>query len=215
MKYILDKAMGTRERREREKARRREHILKTARKLFWSKGFDGTTMPEIAGAAELAPGTLYLYFRSKEALYVELLKEGYEVLLARLREAVREEAPPRRQAEALMDAFVRFAGEFPDYFDIIFFVIQSEGRGLHELSSERQLMSELEAHEDACKEIARRVLRALQPKARAADVARRVEAVWSMLAGVVLYFHRDGPEAFGQVAEEAKRILLRGALAVE
>jgi AcrR family transcriptional regulator len=207
--------MGTRERREREKAHRREHILKTARKLFWSKGFEGTTMPEIAGAAELAPGTLYLYFRSKEALYVELLKEGYDILLARLREAVHEDAPARRQAEELMDAFIRFAGEFPDYFDIIFFVLQSEGRGLRELSSEKALMAEIEAREDACMEIARRILRALHPKARPADVSRRVEAVWSMLAGVVLYFHRDGPEVFGRVAEEAKRIILRGALGAE
>ncbi len=45
--------MGTQERRERERSERREEILQTARELFWSRGYNRTTMPEIARASSI------------------------------------------------------------------------------------------------------------------------------------------------------------------
>jgi len=201
--------MGTRERRMREKGRRRMQILNAARRLFRQRGYEGTTMPAIAQAAELAPGTLYLYFPSKPALYVELLNEGYEMLITRLKEAAADEAVPRRQAEALTDAFMNFALEHPDYFDIIFFVLQGERRMVHELPARGGLMESLRAHESACKEIAAGILKRARPKDSSTERARKVEAVWSMLAGVVLYFVRDDPDVFKSVADEAREIILR------
>ena len=116
--------MGVQQRREREKQKRRKDILDAARSLFWKKGYDGTTMPAIARAAELAPGTLYLYFSNKDSLYLELLLEGYELMQRQLQQAVESETEPARRGEALIEAFFQFAREYPEYFDIIFFVIQ-------------------------------------------------------------------------------------------
>lgn len=48
---------------------RRAEILDAAKKVFGNKGFDATRMEEIAKAAKLAKGTLYLYFRSKDEIY--------------------------------------------------------------------------------------------------------------------------------------------------
>lgn len=48
---------------------RRSEILTAATKVFGNKGFDATRMEEIAKAAGLAKGTLYLYFRSKDDIY--------------------------------------------------------------------------------------------------------------------------------------------------
>ncbi len=48
---------------------RRTEILAAAIKLFGRKGFDATRAEDIATAARLAKGTLYLYFKSKEAIY--------------------------------------------------------------------------------------------------------------------------------------------------
>jgi AcrR family transcriptional regulator len=64
--------MGTAERRKREKLRRRQEIADAAKKVFTRKGFKGATMEDIAGEAELSPGTLYLYFRSKDELFAYL-----------------------------------------------------------------------------------------------------------------------------------------------
>ena len=82
--------MGTQERREREASQRREVILASAKRVFWQKGYQGATMPEIAAKAELAPGTLYLYFASKGALYAEILAGGYDLLRQRLARALAE-----------------------------------------------------------------------------------------------------------------------------
>lgn len=64
--------MGTAERKEREKARRRDQIINAAKKVFLERGFRGATMEAIAEECELSIGTLYLYFKNKDDLYSAL-----------------------------------------------------------------------------------------------------------------------------------------------
>jgi len=64
--------MGIQERKKREKEGRRQQILAASKQLFADRGFHQTTMEEIANAAELSPGTIYLYFKSKDELFAEL-----------------------------------------------------------------------------------------------------------------------------------------------
>jgi len=59
-------------RRERERAERRDQILDAARDVFWREGFEAATMGDIAEAAQLGKGTLYLYFRDKDHLALGL-----------------------------------------------------------------------------------------------------------------------------------------------
>lgn len=54
---------------------RREEILKVARNLFLTKDYEKTTMADIMDALEIAKGTIYHYFKSKEALF-EAVIEG-------------------------------------------------------------------------------------------------------------------------------------------
>lgn len=204
--------MGTLERREREKAERRRQILKAARKLFWKNGFARTTMPAIAEAAELSAGTIYLYFPSKHALYAELLDEGFDLLESRLREAVAKGRAPRAAAEALVDAFLGFAREAPDYFDVLFFTLQEPGREMQVLREGRDVMTRLDHRQEACKAVAAGVLRQARPGLGAEELARTVDALWSMLAGVVLYFLRDDAATFAAVSARARSVILRGIL---
>lgn len=55
--------------------RKREQILDGARKLFLAEGFDAASMGDIARAAGVSKGTLYVYFDSKEVLFAELVRE--------------------------------------------------------------------------------------------------------------------------------------------
>jgi TetR/AcrR family transcriptional regulator len=64
--------MGINERKEREKQRRREDILDAAEKIFFTKGYEISTMDDVAEMAELSKGTLYLYFKSKEEIHWEI-----------------------------------------------------------------------------------------------------------------------------------------------
>jgi AcrR family transcriptional regulator len=197
--------MGTAERRQREAAQRRKSILDAARKVFWKRGYVGTTMPQIAEVAELAPGTLYLYFPGKDALYVELLREGYDLFLGRLSAQAGKCPDPFDQAAALIDAFFDFAKQYPEYFDIMFFVLQRESAGTWEGNFPAGQVEQLRAQEDKCKQVAADALQHVQFDA-GPQRASLINAIWGMLAGVVFHFRTD--KDFDIVANHAKRLIL-------
>ncbi len=111
--------MGTSERRERERLRRRDEILKTARSLFFDQGFRDTTIDDIARSAELARGTIYLYFENKEDIYATILEEGLEILLQLIVEAHNEDEDPLTNILAGHDAFMKFHDEYPKYYNVL------------------------------------------------------------------------------------------------
>lgn len=53
---------------------KRGQIVEGARQVFLARGFDGASMGEIARAAGVSKGTLYVYFDSKQALFAELVR---------------------------------------------------------------------------------------------------------------------------------------------
>ncbi len=63
---------------------KRERILDAAVRVFARKGFHATRVSEVAKAAGVADGTIYLYFESKEHLLVSLFEDRVERLLAYL-----------------------------------------------------------------------------------------------------------------------------------
>jgi AcrR family transcriptional regulator len=71
----LGKKMADRETRKAKlTARRQKQILKAAMEVFSSKGFAAATIPEIAGLAGVAAGTIYIYYPSKRELFVAVIK---------------------------------------------------------------------------------------------------------------------------------------------
>jgi AcrR family transcriptional regulator len=64
--------MGIQERKNHEKNMRRQQIQNAAKELFLLRGFNATTMDDIANKAQLSPGTIYVYFKNKGELYASL-----------------------------------------------------------------------------------------------------------------------------------------------
>src|SRR5580692_1194158 len=60
---------------------KRERILEAAVRVFAKKGFHATRVSEVAKAAGVADGTIYLYFKSKDQLLVSLFEDRVERLL--------------------------------------------------------------------------------------------------------------------------------------
>lgn len=73
---------------------RRQQILDAAQQVFAAKGFDGTSIKDLAKAAKVSPGLLYWYFKDKTDLLVSLLTERIEAGLGALPESVSFDAPP-------------------------------------------------------------------------------------------------------------------------
>jgi len=68
----------------------RDEIMKSARKLFSSFGFRKTAVDEIAKGANVAKGTIYNYFHSKDDLIRATYKKELDELLIRIQEKVKE-----------------------------------------------------------------------------------------------------------------------------
>jgi AcrR family transcriptional regulator len=101
--------MGIVERKEREKEHRKEEIIDAAQKVFFEKGLSEATMDEIAEAAELSKGTLYLYYKSKEDLYLAVMMRGMEKLYKRLEPIVPSD-------DSTIQKLVKFIDTYKDFF---------------------------------------------------------------------------------------------------
>jgi TetR/AcrR family transcriptional regulator, cholesterol catabolism regulator len=74
---------------------RRDHLVKLAAEIFARKGFQATTVREIATEAGILSGSLYHHFDSKETIVDEVLRTFLEDLIARYRAALDGDADPR------------------------------------------------------------------------------------------------------------------------
>lgn len=91
--------------RELKKQQTRERIAETARRLFAERGFDHVTVTDVAKEAQVAPGTVFNYFPTKEELFFGPLEVFGEHLVA----AVRERGPGTTVAAAFRE-FVNDSG---------------------------------------------------------------------------------------------------------
>lgn len=111
--------MGIKERKEREKEQRRNEILDAAEKVFFSKGFYYSTMDEVAEAAELSKGTLYLYFKNKEDLYFAITHRAMSILRVLFQEAFEEEEKGIDKVHAIGRAYYKYSQDYKDYFNMM------------------------------------------------------------------------------------------------
>ena len=89
--------------RERKKARTRRALVEAALRLFAERGFEATTVAEIAEAADVSPRTFFTYFPAKE----DVLFADAQDRIDRLQDALAKRAPD----ESLLDALRRAARE--------------------------------------------------------------------------------------------------------
>lgn len=103
--------MGIQERKVREKEQRRNDILDSARQAFIKHGLEQTSMDRIAQEAELAKGTLYLYFRNRDELLMALIANDFERLIEMIEAVQRSGEPPERKLLASVGTFYEFSRE--------------------------------------------------------------------------------------------------------
>jgi AcrR family transcriptional regulator len=114
--------------RERKKQRTREAIVEAAFELFDERGFDGTTIADIAEAAEIAPRTFFSYFPSKDDVVFHDFAEKHAMVAAWLR----DREPGTNTIDALRAGIAAAQGEM-------------EAAGLREKRLRKRLIRENES----------------------------------------------------------------------
>ena len=90
-----------------------DHLVAAASRVFARKGLRRTRMTEIAEAAGVAPGTLYHYFESKEALFYYVLDRGTGAGEEAIPEPLPVPDPGRERLEKLLEDRAARAARFP------------------------------------------------------------------------------------------------------
>jgi len=161
----------------------RQQILDTALALFIEKGYEATTMREVAKACECSLGLTYRYFSSKE----HLLLEFYWQMAAETGEQI-EQLPPGTIADrfhALMTVRLEQTLQYRELFRVIFGVAMNPNSGVNVLSSSAAGM-----RADVARRFAQLVAESTNPpsKAQIEDVATLLYCVHF---GVILFWLYD------------------------
>lgn len=113
--------MGIAERREREKEQRKNDIIDAAERIFFAKGHENATMDDVAEEVELSKGTLYLYFKNKEDLYLAIHLRGNIILKTLFEKAVNGQKTGIEKTRAIGRAYVEFFHKYPNYFNAMIY----------------------------------------------------------------------------------------------
>lgn len=182
--------VGVAERREREREERRQAILDAAERVFFDRGPVNATMEEVAQAAELSKGTLYLYFESKDALYMGIATRALEVLVGRV-ESMPDADTGLGTLQRFMALHREFVLQYPDRFRAVLAWSASGFRAEREAPT-------FSAYQALSHRMFRRVVGCIQAGQRDGSIRADLNAVsttvylWGAASGVwTMYFNRD------------------------
>lgn len=147
--------------RERSRLETRRRLLETGERLFLEHGAAHTRASDIAKAAGVAVGTLYLHFHDKHGLLRAILFEGTEELLMSLRQLA--EHPPDDLEQAVrtqIELIIRFAEERPKFCRLLFDPESARANIRNEIGEYLATMQERRLREDMAKG---RVSRGMDP----------------------------------------------------
>jgi AcrR family transcriptional regulator len=104
----------------RKRERQRANIIEIAGKIFASHGFKKTTMDEIAKAASMGKSSLYYYFKSKEEVFIAVIKAEASILAEKLQEKViSQDISPIEKLKAYVHVRMTYLKELANYYALL------------------------------------------------------------------------------------------------
>lgn len=99
---------------------RRRQLLETALTVFSSKGYHGSSMDDIADAAQVSKPVLYQHFPGKRELYLALVDYYLQELAVGLVSALQASDVNRERVESMLDVYFGFVEANPEAHRLIF-----------------------------------------------------------------------------------------------
>jgi AcrR family transcriptional regulator len=111
--------MGIKQRREREKQEVRQGILTAAREIALREGWQAVTIRKVAERIEYSPSMIYEYFTSKEAILLELHREGFRLLALSLNTARSSAEDQEERLLRMAEAYWEFAMRHRELYQVM------------------------------------------------------------------------------------------------
>jgi len=184
---------------QRRKERTRQELLTAAKTVLAKKGYHNAKIIDIAAAADIGVGTFYLYYPTKDALFLELVEETARALKEEIEQARARVDGLAEKIQAANLAFFRFARDNRELLKIVF----GHGNTFNELLRQVYAMFVTDATDRVTEGVQREVFRPLPPQVVA-------NALVGMSAQVVSWWiEQEGPPA-EEMAETMTNFILHG-----
>ena len=118
--------------RRRERGARRRRILDAAEEVFSARGYHEASITEIAVRADLAAGTIYLYFRDKADLYGSVILEKMNDVVGRLEAALNSQASAKLCLRAAVQGLFAYHDSNRQFFELFLHQHQTAASPLNE-----------------------------------------------------------------------------------
>ncbi len=99
---------------------RRAEILRAAERIFVAEGYEGATIRKIADEVGVSSTCLYMHFRDKDGILLEICTAAMETLLAQNSEIAARPVDPVERVRAMLTAYVEFALGNPNAYRLVF-----------------------------------------------------------------------------------------------
>jgi len=186
-------------RSQRRRERTRQELLAAAKAVLAEKGYHNAKIVDIAAAADIGVGTFYLYYPTKDALFLELVEETARALKEEIDQARARVEDLGEKIRAANLAFFRFARDNRELLKIIF----GHGNTFNELLRQVYAMFVANATERVSEGIEKAVFRPFPSQVIA-------NALVGMSAQVVSWWiEQEGPPA-EEMAETMTNFVLHG-----
>ncbi len=168
--------MGIAERKLRQKEEVRASILRAAWQLVSEEGWQALSIRKIADAIEYSVPVVYDHFVNKEAILLELTKQGFQILNTELIKAKKRSTNPEKQIEAMAYSYWEFAFDNKAYYQVMY------GLGMPSCETVKET-AELRAFSDLVLEPIRNLISS--GKNPDVDPFLKLHTFWSMLHGLI------------------------------
>ena len=168
--------MGIAERKIRQKEEVRCSILKAAWQLVIEEGWQALSIRKIADAIEYSVPVIYDHFANKEAILLELTKQGFQILNEELIKAKKRSTDPEKQIENMAYSYWEFAFDHKAYYQVMY------GLGMPSCETVKEI-AELSSFTELVLEPIKSLIST--SKHPGIDPYLKLHTFWSMLHGLI------------------------------
>ncbi len=158
---------------------RRAEILRAAERIFVAEGYEGATIRKIADEVGVSSTCLYMHFRDKDEILLEICTAAMETLLALNSEISARPVDPVERVRAMLTAYVEFALENPNAYRLVFCASPIGGSGEKQQATHELGTQCFERFTGVVREIA------AQGRLKTGDPRTAHQALWAACHGLV------------------------------